>query len=223
MEHGTTQRITVNSRPPDAQVFFDGRLVGVTPTAVAVSRSDREPAIRIWKEGFEPYEPRLERSLGWWAAVAVGTGIIAGYATAIALTGYDTRKLTPLGHVTIWTAAVGAGSVDFLTGAAFEFPRRVDANLVPPDPEWWLREPERDRWLWELDGLREDQRTLARGGWAPIRSCSAMTLKSAAEQPVRSVQPRRNVPLGDVQLASDLGIWATFNVPEPHHLLKCGR
>ncbi len=213
--NGTTQRIHVASTPPGAEVFLDGEPVGATPTEISVSRRNREPQIRIQKEGSAHYVwPRRGTSLRILPSIAAGAYL--GYASAIGL-GCDECDSPNL--VGLFIGLVPA-VIDLVTGAAYEFPSRVDATLAPRGPEWSLRNPERrhrerDRWLLEPAGLRENlSRSLA-----PRRS--AVSLEPPAQQAVRSMQPSGYVPLGDMQPPGDLGVRAVLDVPEPNHLSGC--
>ncbi|MCE9612323.1 MAG: PEGA domain-containing protein [Chthoniobacter sp.] len=57
---GPTQQIRVKSKPKGAQVFLNGKPVGVTPVTTRVSRWGWH-RIRIEMPGFEPYEVSLEK------------------------------------------------------------------------------------------------------------------------------------------------------------------
>ena len=174
--NGSTQRILVSSTPPAAEVFLDGQAVGVTPVEVVVSRR-AEPVVRIEKDGFRPSEQTLRRSTSWWLLADVGVGALV---SIFALAHRQADGVDPhFGH----TAAVAAGAapvvLDYLTGAAFKFPPRVDAHLAQRAPGSRLREPERDRWLREPDRLRENlRRSLTRGAAAIVSRSLALCARA---------------------------------------------
>lgn len=118
--NGPTQRVAVTSAPPAAEVFLDGRAVGVTPVEVVVSRRNAEPVIRVEKDGFRPRERRLRRSTSWWLLSDLCAGAFIGWS-AMWITGRY--------------AGAAAGGVpaalDYVTGAAYRFPSRVKVGLVP--------------------------------------------------------------------------------------------
>ena len=118
--NGPTQRVAVTSTPPAAEVFLDGRAVGITPVEVVVSRRNAEPVIRVEKDGFRPREQRLRRSTSWWLLSDVCSGAFIGYSAA---------------WITGRYAGAAAGGVpvalDYVTGAAYKFPSRVRVSLAP--------------------------------------------------------------------------------------------
>ena len=118
--NGPTQRVAVTSTPPAAEVFLDGRAVGITPVEVVVSRRNAEPVIRVEKDGFRPREQRLRRSTSWWLLSDVCSGALIGYSAA-----WITGRYAG--------AAVGGVPValDYVTGAAYKFPSRVKVSLAP--------------------------------------------------------------------------------------------
>ena len=155
LHSGTTQRIRVASTPPDAQVFLDGQLVGATPLDVAVSRRNRRPLLVIKKDGFPRHERRLRRSETWRILDSVGTGAGLAYISGALIVRGRERGLSFWETMAVWGIGAAPGVIDYLTGAVFAFPDRVNVELAPKGPEWWLREPERARRLHEPAGLRE--------------------------------------------------------------------
>ncbi|WP_103027705.1 PEGA domain-containing protein [Salinibacter altiplanensis] len=75
--HGSSQEVTVESAPSEAQVEVDGRPVGETPTTAILER-DREYAISIYQEGYEPYHTTLRPGRSLWATVNVLNFFIPG-------------------------------------------------------------------------------------------------------------------------------------------------
>ncbi len=249
--NGPTQRIAVESTPPGGRVYLDGRAVGVTPAEIVVSRRNADPMIRVEKDGFSAHKRALRRSTSWWLLLDVGVGtLVSVYVFAHRQAdGVDPH----LGH----TIGVAAGAtpviLDYLTGAAFKFPPRVDAVLEPTRPRR-LEVPEhlraklhrslaraaarsgsgrggsgrgarasaQDPRLRLPDGVRQSPFSgLHSSAVDPRRvPTSAVGLKPPAQQTVGSVEPDRDVPLGDVEAAGDLGVRAVLNVPELHHLLE---
>jgi len=62
MVDGPTKRIKVDSEPPGAVVYVDGKAFGLTPTMLVVSRW-RVPRLRFELPGYQPYDLPLERTL----------------------------------------------------------------------------------------------------------------------------------------------------------------
>ena len=143
--NGPTQRVTVTSAPPAAEIFLDGRAVGVTPSKIVVGRRNVEPIVRIEKAGFRPSEQALRRSTSWWllSDVALG-GLISFFAFAHRQSdGVDPH----LGHTLGMVAGATPVILDYLTGAAFKFPSRVTAALEPASTARRMEVPRSDgRW-----------------------------------------------------------------------------
>jgi hypothetical protein len=57
--------IPVNTNPPGAQVYVDGRFAGVTPTVVKLSRHGHG-LVQIYLPGFMPIELRRDKHLNGW-------------------------------------------------------------------------------------------------------------------------------------------------------------
>lgn len=122
--NGPTQRVAVTSAPPAAEVFLDGRAVGVTPVEVVVRRRNAEPVIRVEKNGFRPREQRLRRSTSWWLLSDLCAGAFIGWS-AMWITGH-------------YAGAAASGvpaALDYVTGAAYRFPSRVKFSLAPVEAE----------------------------------------------------------------------------------------
>ena len=118
--NGSTQRVPVTSAPSGANVFVNGQVVGVTPVEIVVRRRAAEHHVRVEGGG----EQTLRRSISWWLLADVGVGVLI---SVFALAHRQADGVEPhFGHTL--GAAAGAGPVllDFLTGAAFRFPNRVD-------------------------------------------------------------------------------------------------
>jgi hypothetical protein len=64
----TAQSITFTSGPPGAAVFVDGRLEGVTPLGLFLSRGSGH-TIRIEKDGYRSVEIRIRTRKNWLAAI----------------------------------------------------------------------------------------------------------------------------------------------------------
>jgi hypothetical protein len=130
MAHGPQQRVTVTSEPSGAQVTVlsdppkGERRVrsnpGATPLKLDLARRDRNLVVRIEKEGCRPAEVRLKRTVSGWTM-----------ANLMAANPYNAQGLNSASDypaMAVQGLAVGFG-IDFLSGAAFEFPRRVDVTL----------------------------------------------------------------------------------------------
>ncbi|MFC2150643.1 caspase family protein [Calditrichota bacterium] len=98
--HGTRQSINVNTNPSGAKVIVMGEYEGETPTRIRVGRTERRLVVRFEKEGYEPVEVELRRSVSGWV----------------------------WGNILIW-GVVGV-AVDFASGSAYKIsPSYVHANL----------------------------------------------------------------------------------------------
>ena len=73
--NGSTQRVTVASDPPGAQLYVNDAPAGVTPAFVDVPRRDPDLELRLEKDGYEPAVLPLERSRSGWIA---GNVLLAG-------------------------------------------------------------------------------------------------------------------------------------------------
>ena len=125
----------MSSSPAGALVFLDGQPVGAAPVEVAVDRGS-EPTFLVESDGFEPTTLRLRRRVNPWIAVDVAVGALAFYATGAALLGGSEGDLSsPLTLLAVLAGAAPA-LVDFNSGAAYAFPRRVHAVLRPTARDW---------------------------------------------------------------------------------------
>jgi len=132
---GVRQPIVVSASPAGAQVFLDGEPVGAAPVEVAVDRGS-EPTFVVESDGFEPTTLRLRRRVNPWIPVDLAVGALAFYATAAALLGGSEGDLSsPLTLLAVLAGAAPA-LVDFNSGAAYAFPRRVHAVLRPTARDW---------------------------------------------------------------------------------------
>ena len=75
--HGTSQEVTVESTPTEAQVEVDGRPVGETPTTTVLKR-DREYTVSIYREGHEPHRTTLRPRRNIWATVNILNLVVPG-------------------------------------------------------------------------------------------------------------------------------------------------
>ena len=86
--HGTKQDISVNSNPSGVNVYVMGVHKATTPAVIEVSRKDSNIILRFEKDGYEPVEIALDRSIdGWiWGNIALGgvIGLVVDFATGAA-------------------------------------------------------------------------------------------------------------------------------------------
>ena len=126
--NGTTQRLAVASAPPGARVFLDGERVGVTPVEVVVRRRDADVVLKLEKDGFRSAEEILRRSPSRWLGLDVPVSVFFGLA------GYWVQGVRTENTAHAVAGAVAGASPAILgiaTGAAFAFPDRIYAELVP--------------------------------------------------------------------------------------------
>jgi hypothetical protein len=65
MIHGTTQEIGFSSSPSKAKVIVDGKELGVTPLVAELDRG-REHVVRIERDGYQPFQWPVTRSMSPW-------------------------------------------------------------------------------------------------------------------------------------------------------------
>lgn len=119
---GRTQTVEVTSDPPGAKVFVNGKQMSTTPVDLMLNRKSTV-TLRLEKEGYDPYEIRIKRTLSAFLLSDLAVG---------ALFGVGNGKLQ--GAAAGWGTFVVYGlllfGVDFLTGSAFEqSPSVVEAKL----------------------------------------------------------------------------------------------
>jgi hypothetical protein len=130
MAHGPHQTVTVTSEPSGAQVTVlsdppaGARRVratpGTTPLRVDLRRRDPNIVVRLEKEGCLPAEVRLKRTVSGW----IGANLVL--ANPYNAQGLDSASDYP--KMAAQGLAVAFG-IDFLSGAAFELPKRVQVTL----------------------------------------------------------------------------------------------
>jgi hypothetical protein len=133
LANGRTQRLRVETNPPAARVSVQGTkrqtkggpLQFETPGEVILSRKEKHVVLRIEKDGYEPEEITLNRTLGAWTPFAavpwLGFGVLMGRFGGSAAAGVFAG--IPLGF------SVG---IDLLTGSAYRLdPSKVSVTLQP--------------------------------------------------------------------------------------------
>ena len=141
--NGTTQRVAVASAPPGARVFLDGERVGVTPMEVVVRRRDADVVLKLEKDGFRPAEQNLRRSPSRWLWLDVPVSVFFGKA------GYwvqDVRTENTAHAIAGAVAGASPAILGIATGAAFVFPDRIYAELVPLN-DTKLQDPDFASWF----------------------------------------------------------------------------
>lgn len=99
--HGTRQNISVSSVPSGAKVIVKGAEMATTPAVIKLSRKESHIILRFEKEGYEPVEIALNRSVDGWIAGNIIFGGLIGLA------------------------------IDFIDGAAYKLsPSEVEAALA---------------------------------------------------------------------------------------------
>jgi hypothetical protein len=124
--HGPRQTVTVTSDPSGATVtVLSGGSVketpGVTPVKVRLPRRDASLRLRLEKQGCEPTELPLKRSVSGWTF----GNLIA--ANPFAQQGMDSSSgIAYVGQLGLTTAMFGT---DFLTGGAYKLPKALDVRF----------------------------------------------------------------------------------------------
>ncbi|OGG44226.1 MAG: hypothetical protein A3F84_09515 [Candidatus Handelsmanbacteria bacterium RIFCSPLOWO2_12_FULL_64_10] len=119
---GRTQTIEVTSDPPGAKVFVNGKQMSTTPVDIMLHRK-RTVTLRFEKEGYDPYEIRMKRTL---------SVLLLPNLAVSALFGGFSGKLqgTAAGWGTFAVYGWLLFGTDFLTGSAFEqSPSIIEAKL----------------------------------------------------------------------------------------------
>jgi len=78
--HGTRQNIAVSSVPSGAEVIVKGVHMGTTPAVIELKRNESNIILRFEKEGYEPVEVALNRSVDGWIAGNIIFGGLIGLA-----------------------------------------------------------------------------------------------------------------------------------------------
>jgi len=120
MSHGRSQPVIVRSDPPGARILVGGEPAGVTPDFVMVSR--RGAVIALRKDGFEPAEIEVPRSMAEMLLGDVALGVLWMMTGLPRLFGLSRTAPFVLG------ATLG---FDVATGAAWELADEVRATLEP--------------------------------------------------------------------------------------------
>jgi PEGA domain-containing protein len=121
--NGTTQGIAVSSAPPGARILVRGQAVGVTPTKITLPRRDSRLVLRFEKDGYQPAEVPLKRSVSGWIVgdIVLGPMQLANQG----LSSTSQQAAAALIAPSVFLA------VDFLTGAAYKLPAQVRVVLQP--------------------------------------------------------------------------------------------
>jgi hypothetical protein len=127
------QVISVTSEPAGARVLIGQTLVGTTPTQLLLKRSDAHIVLRFEKDGWEPAEVRLERTISG----ALAGNIPFALIPLNPLQGFGDNPWSTSEKAAFAIALPAAGlAIDFLTGAAYKLPPRVHVTLrAPPSRE----------------------------------------------------------------------------------------
>jgi len=78
--HGTRQNIAVSSVPSGARVIVKGVHMATTPAVIELKRNESNIILRFEKEGYEPVEVALNRSVDGWIAGNIIFGGLIGLA-----------------------------------------------------------------------------------------------------------------------------------------------
>jgi len=78
--HGNKQTLHISSRPPGADVLYDGLIRGVTPCDVSVSRRPLKIDLVVWKAGYRSKKLEIWNRVSPWALLGnVAVGGIPGW------------------------------------------------------------------------------------------------------------------------------------------------
>lgn len=115
--HGRMEEIEVISEPPGARVLIEDKQISTTPGEIRV-RMKRNLTLRFEREGYDPYEVEVKRRLSWKLLLNLYLSGYVGYMTAPLQEGWPACALFAFP----W-------GIDFLTGAAFVGPSRIEVKL----------------------------------------------------------------------------------------------
>lgn len=76
--HGTKQEVAVSSTPSGAKVVVMGAHMATTPGIIKLDRKDSNIVLRFEKDGYEPVEVALRRSVDGWIAGNILFGGLIG-------------------------------------------------------------------------------------------------------------------------------------------------
>lgn len=123
------QSVEVTSEPAGARITVAGKELGITPTKILLKRRDAGIVLRLEKDGYEPSDVRLKRTVG--KAVA-GNLAFALFAVPLPHQGLADDPLSNGERAAIaFGLPATAIAIDFLNGAAYNLPARVEVTLKP--------------------------------------------------------------------------------------------
>ena len=123
------QIVSVTSDPEGARILAGGKDLGVTPARVLLKRRDANIVLRIEKDGYEPQEIRLQRTVNGTVGGNLGFALLA---VPLPWQGFADNPLTKGERVAIAVAVPLTGiAFDFMTGAAYRLPSQVAVTLTP--------------------------------------------------------------------------------------------
>ena len=121
---GRSQDIEVTSSPPGAKVFINGEQRTTTPGVISLQRRGSH-ILRIEREGYEPIEMKMRRSMSGWilADILYGAAVFGVWFAAL-------LGETGVGGIIFWNGLPPLG-IDLITGAAFkQLPDKVHVELL---------------------------------------------------------------------------------------------
>jgi len=81
----TTQEVELNSNPPNAKIYVDGKIFGTTPQVINIERGV-DHSVKFELDGFETYETQITRQMSNWFWINALNGFIPGMSVDL-LTG----------------------------------------------------------------------------------------------------------------------------------------
>ena len=122
--YGSEQQVIVRSEPPGAAVYVGDRYAGVTPVEVTLAGGPTAPRLRLRKEGYEPEDVKVCRTVSklLWANL--------GLAMYVRIASSHSDGLSRADHArTFGLVTASATGADLLTGAALRLPRTIRPTL----------------------------------------------------------------------------------------------
>ena len=105
-----TSEVTINSRPSEALVIYNGEIVGETPATITLPNGESRHQITVRKEGYESGSCTISRKFN---LKVVAMDYAPGVLGSIAPFGLTVSGI-------LWLVSGGAAVIDFLNGSLFE-------------------------------------------------------------------------------------------------------
>ena len=120
--HGFKEEIEVTSEPTGAKVYVEDRQIVTTPGEISI-KMEKDLMFRFEKEGYDPFEMKVKRRLSW--------KLLLNWLLSTQTIYYLDALGWAKGPYVLWMASPFC--IDFLTGAAFVGPSKIEVKLSQLD------------------------------------------------------------------------------------------